>query len=328
MPKTKREQILAVLFCVSMLIGTGWNYIAPLFAGPFQSQQRALAILDRQLSESEVEYQRVQRASRELLIRQQESLPSTPSVAISWYQKWLMELLEDSGWQNAIVTPGKAWPEKDLGHRLPFTVQGDANTLDLAAFIDVFNSTPLLHKVTALTVQGAGEKRMQGRPGTTGNTNAVDDESSLRIVLAIEALALSDAPAVPAVSLGVGKPNDGSMYQEGLLTKRWNLHDWFSRPKVAQPASTTRRQIPATASTPVKAAPNVQLVASIFNDGKSEAWLLDLQSKKMHVVNEQRPFQVADVGGRVLRIEPGSVTMEFNGGVVKKFQIGNHILPK
>ena len=323
MPKSKRERILAVLLASIFLGVMGWDSLCQLFLGPFQSRSVAIAALDRKLSDLEAESLRVQRASRELAESRARSLPSVPSVATAWYQKWLLELLEESGWTNVVVTPNRAWPEPELGHRLPFAVRGDADPRVLAAFLDAFHATPLLHKLTALTIQGSEAASGDGRR----SSDSIDsEEAPLKVVMAIEAMSLSDADPIASDSLGQTASSPKTSAVEGQLAQSWNRRDWFSRPKAAPSLPTQRRSIAAGKPTAPETDQHVRLVASIANGRQREAWLYDSRSRETVVLNERSPFQIADVRGTVLRIDADSVTLALSNGASTTVQLG-HVVP-
>ena len=323
MPKSKRERILAVLLASAFLGALGWDSLSQFFLGPFRTKSVAIAALDRKLSDLEAEALRVQRASRELADCRARSLPSVPSVATAWYQKWLLELLDDSGWTNAVVTPNRAWPEPELGHRLAFAVRGDADPMDVAAFLDAFHSTPLLHKLTALTIQGTEPSLSDGR---RSSDNPDAEDSPLKVVMAIEALSLADADAVAGEGLGLRASSPNASGAEGHLAQTWNRHDWFSRPKSAPSLPTQHRSMAAEMPKAPETDQAVRLVASIANGRQREAWLYDGRTRATVVLNERSPFQIADVRGTVLRIEADSVTLALSGGTSAKVQLG-HAVP-
>ena len=323
MPKSKRERILVVLLASIFLGVMGWDSLWQLFLGPFRSRSVAIAALDRKLSDLEAESLRVQRASRELAESRARSLPSVPSVATAWYQKWLLELLAESGWTNVVVTPNRAWPEPELGHRLPFAVRGDADPQVLAAFLDAFHATPLLHKLTALTIQSSEAASGEGR---RSSNSMESEEAPLKVVMAIEAMSLTDADPVASERLRHLASAAKTSTTEGQLTRSWTRHDWFSRPKAAASLPTQQRPIAAEKPMAPETEQQVRLVASIANGRQREAWLYDSRSRKTFVLNERSPFQIADVRGTVLRIESDSVTLALSGGVSTTVQLG-HVVP-
>lgn len=322
-PKSKRERILTVLLASIFLGVMGWESMCQLLLGSFHSRSLAIASLDRKLSDLEAEAIRVQRASRELADSRVRSLPSVPSVATAWYQKWLLELLDESGWTNVVVTPNRAWPEPELGHRLPFAVRGDAAPLDVAAFLDAFHSTPLLHKLTALSIQGTEAPTGDGR---RSSNNIESEEAPLKVVMAIEALSLADADPVAGEGLGQRASSPNASGAEGHLAQTWSRHDWFSRPKSAPSLPTQHRSMAAEMPKAPETDQEVRLVASIANGRLREAWLYDGRTRETVVLNERSPFQIADVRGTVLRIEADSVTLALSGGTSAKVQLG-HAVP-
>lgn len=328
MPKSRRERILAVLLVSTFLGVMGWDSLCKLLVGPFRCKSVEIAALDRKLSDLEAEALRIQRASRELAVSRSMSLPSVPSVATAWYQKWLLELLDDSGWTNVVVTPNRGWPEPELGHRLPFSVRGDADPLDVAAFLDAFHATPLLHKLTALTIQGTEAASADGHRSSNGIDSG---EVPLKVVMSIEALSLTDADPVTSENLGqvVSPPNSASVDgqpSQTQLAQSWNRRDWFSRPKAAPHLPTQRRSTVAGKPRDPEVDQQVRLVASIANGRQREAWLYDSRSRETVVVNERSPFQIADVRGKVLRIEADSVTLALSGGASTTVLLG-HVVP-
>ncbi|MEO1998977.1 MAG: hypothetical protein ABGZ17_27330, partial [Planctomycetaceae bacterium] len=255
---------------------------------------RSAAERNRQL---ELDYQLVEHAQDNLLSVRQRSLPADPSVATILYQEWLMERVSDARLQEAVVTPGRPIIEKNVGHRIPFTVQASAELRHIGQFLDMFYETPILHRITFLSITNGGNSSASGR----------------RLTVSLEALALEGAPmvdAIPAVdrSQMPPKPSLERYFSRRDPFRRFVVSESKTgvvpRPLAAKPAQEPKPRGDALKTT--------RLVASIWHKGRREAWFYDTRTEREFIVTVGQQLQVAEFSARVTDINSSSITLAHN----------------
>lgn len=114
------------------------------------------------------------------------ALPGDPQSARSVYQKWLLTQIErfeitsssvDASQPTAIELRSRTKKGKRdrIGHRIDFSLRGQASLSKLAGFLDEFRSSGMLHKVTSVTL------------------NPIGNEGRLDVSLSIQVLSLDGA---------------------------------------------------------------------------------------------------------------------------------------
>jgi hypothetical protein len=127
-----------------------------------------------------------QRASKRYDDYLARALPGDPQAARSVYQKWLLKQIErfeitsssvDASQPTAIELRSRTKRGKRdrIGHRIDFSLRGQASLSKLAGFLDEFRNAGVLHKLTSLTL------------------NPIGSEGRLDVSLSIQVLSLEGA---------------------------------------------------------------------------------------------------------------------------------------
>jgi hypothetical protein len=153
---------------------------------PKQQLTQQLDDLDSDLQKSKQQQllaQKIGKRNDDYLAR---ALPSDPQAARSVYQKWLLGKIEQFEFTSSTVDASQPAPleirsrakkgkREKIGSRIDFTLRGQASLSKLAAFLDEFRNSGILHKVTSLTL------------------NPIGNEGRLDISLSIQVLSLEGA---------------------------------------------------------------------------------------------------------------------------------------
>ncbi len=301
MLQNKREKILAGVFLGIVALSGGQDAVNAVVFGPLDAKDAQIAGLTQKVSNRELEFGRIEHAQRELRPLREQSLPPDPSVATTLYQNWLIETAKASGITSVQIVPSRAVEEDEVGYRIPVTVQGTMPTAQLGAFLDRFYSTPLLHRITSLSVTGS-ESRGNSLP---------------RVTIALEALALKNAaPSTDLSNKANAAERAGTQPTDQLATASarhfFTARDPFLRGyngPPSRPAST------ATAARPAIVDPltQIRLVASLSVNGQTEVWFFNSSTKQQTVVLEGSGFDFAGLQGRLLSADADAVVVEIDG---------------
>lgn len=182
MLKNRRERILAGVLAV---IGVGCfagETLSNAVLHPFGAQEKQLASLTRRVGDQSLIFQRVEHAQRRLRYDLKSSLPPDSSIAGTLYQNWLVEQARNHGLTDAIITPAPPQKEKEMGHRLTFSVQTMSTPSQIGGFVDSLQRARLLHRITQLDLSNAMP------PASKDKTASI---AELKALITIEALALA-----------------------------------------------------------------------------------------------------------------------------------------
>ena len=172
------------------------------------------------------------------------ALPYDASLARSLYQEWLLNLVEKHQFVSTAVDAAQPVPVEirsrtkkgkrvRVGHKLAYSLRGQASLAKLAAFLDDFRSAGHLHKIRTLSL------------------NPIGNEGQLDTSLAIEVLCLDASPNKDQLSDFVWVQDPASPANDYADLVRRNL---FARGFA-------------------KALNDIELKAITFNRyGKAEAW--------------------------------------------------------
>jgi hypothetical protein len=301
MLQNKREKILAGVFLGIVALSGGQDAVNAVVFGPLDAKDAQIAGLTQKVSNRELEFGRIEHAQRELRPLREQSLPPDPSVATTLYQNWLIETAKASGITSVQIVPSRAVEEDEVGYRIPVTVQGTMPTAQLGAFLDRFYSTPLLHRITSLSVTGS-----EGR----GN-------SQPRVTISLEALALKDAnPRTDLSDVATIVEHAETLSAEKLANvsarQFFTARDPFLRGYNGPPARPTRSTVP-TRPAAVDPLTQIRLVASLHVNGQTEVWFFNSSTKQQTVVVEGSGFDFAGLQGRLLSADADAVVVEIDG---------------
>jgi len=163
MLSTPREKNLAILLGGSMALLLLWETAGQILLQPLNDAQTSvsagLAANDqlRQQSAS------VEHALRNLKQSAASSLPADPGKASVLYQGWLIRHLESNGIESAVVTPAPPIVVNGVGHRIPIMIQCSGSMAAVAGFLDQFHATPLLHRMTNLSIASLNDNAEEHR---------------------------------------------------------------------------------------------------------------------------------------------------------------------
>src|SRR5262245_51854239 len=214
-----RERILTIILITFILIASvgGLGYV--LYFKPLQERDARLAGLRKSVNDRKEEIQQIQRDLPKLEVWKQLSLPADPDLALREYERFLSELLRESGFEpgkytikpqrlSDVKTSAAAQAKGPPYTRLTCQVQSPVALGSLVKFLERFYHTSLLHQVRGLTI-----KRVTGS-STSGE---------LTVDMTIEALLLGNPesrgrPAAYAVTgMGVWAARYGKVAVPGGL---------------------------------------------------------------------------------------------------------------
>lgn len=183
----RREQIMLGVLLAAVIIwqGSGWVYSAVF--GPFETRFEQLRALQKSVTEKEDQLMLLARAGKTLKAARQASLP--PDVvkgkrpdalnAQRLYLQWLTDLAELCEIEDLKVTPDRRFLKGNEYVSVVVRIEADARYAQLVRFLDLFNRTDLLHRITSVRV----------------NTKEFEGDPILKVTLEAEGIALVDAPA-------------------------------------------------------------------------------------------------------------------------------------
>ena len=97
------------------------------------------------------------------------ALPDDPQLARSLYQQWLLNLIETNELASASVDAAQPVPleirsrtkkgkRQLIGHRINFSLRGQATLAKLSSFLNAFRKAGHLHKIRAITLNPIGNE--------------------------------------------------------------------------------------------------------------------------------------------------------------------------
>lgn len=296
--KTQRERTLAILLGTAFGVFLLWETVGQILIQPMTDLESQIAAARSGNDTLQEQSSTIDRAVRHLKTAAATSLPADPGKAAVMYQGWLIQLMDRCAVANAIVTPAPAIAETSVGHRIPFTVQAEASTTQIAQLLDMFSTAAILHRVTSLNI-----------------ANQSEGAGLHRITLSIEALALANASDINSL------PDPQQPDSADSLTAILSSGDIFRRQLPVQvaveppPAEYTPPAPADTKPEPPKADPlkSVRFVASVWNGQQRVAWFVDQRSKEERTVVANAELVLPELTGKVLSIDNDRLLMEMSG---------------
>jgi hypothetical protein len=317
MQGTKREKLLAALFGGALAIWVLIETAGHMLLQPLSDRQLAVQAATADQATLRGEAAAVEHALRNLKPLVRQSLPADPGRASVLYQGWLLQVLTRHNIDSAIMTPGPAIAELNVGHRIPISVQFTASTSCVAGFLDQFFATPLLHRVTSLNIA----------PAADGET----DEH--RVMISIEALSLDSASEAERL------PEAATPDPETSLATALARDDIFVPVWPEEPASESvvphqltgqPEQIPVVSKAePAAEHSGLRFVASVWNGQEREAWLVNGATQETRLVVALSDLDVPDAHGpahpaRVMAIGEDYMQVDLQGQH-RTFLLGQHL---
>ncbi len=181
-----RERTLAVVLLV-LIVGIGGGFFGyVLYLSPLRDRDNRLNTLRADVEKKEGEIRQIQRDLPKLERWQQLSLPTDQELARREYERYLIDILRESGYApgSYTVTPPKtvdvrmtaAAARKAAYTPLAFKVKMPTNLTQLVGFLSRFYGTTAMHQIKTMTV----------KRNTTSTQNGLLD-----VDLTIEALVLT-----------------------------------------------------------------------------------------------------------------------------------------
>jgi hypothetical protein len=158
-----RERILAVVLLL-LIVVVGGGFLGYLFfRTPLREKEARLATLTQDVEKSETQLRQVQQDLPKLTRWQQISLPGDLDLARREYERFLTEMLRESGFapgSYTVISPkttevktSAAAAKKSPYTALTFKVQAPANLGQFVTFLERFYHTTLLHQIKNLVLK-------------------------------------------------------------------------------------------------------------------------------------------------------------------------------
>ncbi|MFG0262775.1 MAG: hypothetical protein ACF788_10335 [Novipirellula sp. JB048] len=189
-PRTKWLMI-AGLSVMAMYFGD--SFYRGWIEQPSQQLNAQYDALTTSLRETHDEQAVAQKIGKRLTDYAARALPYEPQLARSLYQEWLLALVDKHELRSASVDAAqpavvelrsrtKRGKRQQIGHRIAYSIRGQASLAKLAALMTDFREAGHLHKIRSLALNPTGK------------------EGTLDINLAIEVLSLEASPNKDALS--------------------------------------------------------------------------------------------------------------------------------
>ena len=154
---------------------------------PQTELNRRIETLSNDLTESKQQQLQSQKTGRRLAEYSARALPSDPMLARSSYQEWLLELVDQHKFAATSVDASQPVPLEiksrtkkgkriRIGHRIDYSLRGQASLAKLAEFLDQFRKAGNLHKIRSLTLNPIGS---EGRLDVNLSIQVLSMESSM-----------------------------------------------------------------------------------------------------------------------------------------------------
>jgi hypothetical protein len=195
---TTRERVLATVFLVLVIAGGGAFLFKQMFLDRLRERRAAVERLQKDIQEKELVIAQVMKDRTRLDRMRQLSLPQDVDMARREYEKYLSNLLRQSGFAAGSFRIDPAQPDVNSSPKLPgarkepvytvlpFTVAGGRG--DLASLVEAmerFYHTGLLHRIKSINIR---------RPLTTSPGQR---QGELDVDLTVEALIVNGADNRP-----------------------------------------------------------------------------------------------------------------------------------
>lgn len=279
-----RERVLLVAF----VLGAGgflayWGYNTQI-AGRFEEKQKKISKARKSVQSKKEIIIESRAAQLDLAEWEKLSLPPDPNTAIPQYQAFLLDLLEQSGFQDPTITPRPAAMRDETYLRLSFDVQARGSMQSLVTFLDAFHRVQILHKLGRLSLTPL---EREGR-------------SVLDLRFGVEALALvTDATEDLAEgNTGTEYPAEsvGSSPFPNLLTSNLLM-----------------RQGPGPNVRPEHQAAQVYLTGTIVTSEKPEALFFNRATGESLVLNVGDSLAIGDFRGELVDVSLSEVVFDLRG---------------
>lgn len=207
----QREKLLGVGLLITLGVAWGADTIQEAWTSLTSPVELELAQATESLEQLTLEVAASREKARTLSVWQELSLPSDPAIARIQYQELLVYFLDKSGISSPAINIASPIPLEGAGHRLQFTIQLNATLAQLGKFMDLLESSEVLHQVKQVQVQQADGP----------------ESGQCSITLLIEALALQSAEG-RSLEMAKKKQSLGKVSRQlatsGLFRKPTKVH--------------------------------------------------------------------------------------------------------
>ncbi|MBN2476169.1 MAG: hypothetical protein JXB62_16270 [Pirellulales bacterium] len=279
--------------------------------GQLRQQRDALA---SEVDEKKMDAKYAAKASDHLAEFERRALPTDRELARSLYLKWLRELaISRAKLHDAKVDPAEEQSRRGIYRKLRFTVLARGTLSELTEFLYGFYSADLLHKIVRLTAQ------------------PLENSEELSLVITIEALSLPEVTAKmlsaePAKRLDLPKKED---YLRTVVRRKLEeavdgrqdryldtggLFAGFVPYRPPPPPVAPRNDPPPEPRPPgFDTTKHTYVTATLETSGKPEVWLNVRTTGEKLKLFEGDPFEIGEVTGSIVQIEPRFVVVEIEG---------------
>jgi len=305
----KREKILGLVAAAVVVLGGG-QYLAGSFANPFAARQAELTKLTKQVEAQRDKVVVAQHAQRRVTRWQKQSLPSDITLARSFYQNWLADLIEKVKLGNAHVQPERTVAvSRTTSNRqtitaynqLPYTINAQGTIDQFVRFFYEFYKADLLHRVRSMALQPLKDKQ-------------------IKITLTVEALVLPGAS--PTVPDKLGTADRLALASVEDYTKLIGARNVFQAyvppppPIVKAPPRVERPTPPPVAAPKPPAfddAKHTIISAIVQVDDRPQVWVLVRTSGKLLKLFEGDSIEVGQYKGKITKISRLDVEIDSDG---------------
>lgn len=292
------------LFAV-LLIGTA---VYSAVVSPYLAKKRNYQQLAAQVAQKQRQLNELSKAEEKLRVAREQSLPADPAVARRLYENWLLQSAQAAGFDGVKIESGEVRREKDLFYRFPVVVRGQATLEKLTAFLHAFYARKYLHRIQQISIT----------PGKDGK--------SMDLMVSVDAVVLDDAASKDALPEGEPARRDLPPLKDyvSVIAGR-NLFAVYQPPPPPRPPRPPEPLRQAPPPPPALDPSRFAYVNAIVEvNGKREVWLYSRTEGKTLRLNENDPFAVGAVKGRVVRIGVRDVEVEVNGEP-RKLSLGDSL---
>jgi hypothetical protein len=137
--------------------------------GPQTELNRRVDDLSKEIAESNQQQLQSQKIGRRMTEYTARALPSDPTLARSSYQEWLLRLVDQHQFSGTSVDASQPVPIEirsrtkkgkrvRVGHRIDYSLRGQASLNQFSQFMDRFRQSGQLHKVRSLSLNPIGNE--------------------------------------------------------------------------------------------------------------------------------------------------------------------------
>ncbi|GAB6187156.1 hypothetical protein [Thermopirellula anaerolimosa] len=288
--------LLAVLSLFGvLLVGTA---VYSAVVSPYLAKQRNYQQLAAQVAQKQRQLNELTKAEEKLRFAREQSLPADPAAARRLYENWLLQSAQAAGFDGVKIESGEVRREKDLFYRFPVVIRGQATLEKLTSFLHAFYARKYLHRIQQISITPA------------------KDGKSMDLMVSVDAVVLDDAAAKEALPEGEPTQRELPPVKDyvSVIAGR-NLFAVYQPPPPPRPPRPPEPPRPSTPPPPPALDPSrfAYINAIVEVNGKREVWLYSRTEGKTLRLNENDPFAIGAVKGRVTRIGIRDVEVEVNG---------------